>query len=245
MWAFVPPCLAHSGLRRLWQVTLTLNAARGFPMAVKLLLFVFVFVATIACQTVEQTPEAPSASPTPVSIPTVQVADPTPSPVATKKYGNVAYTMQVPTGWRTSIREEVNGVMLDGNTGKGTHTRFIPPTGDVARLDVVAVRSQSISAWAFDAETYADILLRDMGEGLVAGTLAVELRKTTSKGGVNMVANYQEPGICPTTAVIEILVLSSWLFIVEGAVCAGEFDEYSDLLFDSVNSFAPTDAGKR
>ena len=214
-------------------------------MAVKSLLFVLVFVATIACQTSEQSPGEQSAPPTPVSIPTVQVADPTPSPVATKKYGNVAYTIQVPTDWRTSLREDVNGVMPGGAIGTGTHTRFIPPTSDMARLDVAAMRSESFSGWAFDVETYADSLLRDMEDSVVAGTFDVGLRKTTSNGGVNVVTNYQEAGICPTTAVIGVFVLSSWLFLVEGAACADEYDEYSDLLLESVNSFAPTAAGKR
>ena len=218
-----------------------------------ILLLPLLILVLVACSAPEPNPSLPGTVEAEVRRPAAAVSTSTPLPAAEtmpipyrlEKYEHAAYTIEVPDDWLRSVEEEDLEFMILGEAIRTTLTRWTPAGTDVVEMSVVSGQPVD-GGWALDVQAFADVLLDQLEFNAVAGTFKVVLRKTTSRGReVTMATNYQEPGRCPSTSVIWIYVLREWLFVGEAIVCNHQFDTYSDLLFESVNSFAPTALGQR
>ena len=228
---------------------------RGLPLKniVILLLPLFILV-LVACSAPE--PSLPGTVEAEVRRPAAAVSTSTPLPAAEtmpipyrlEEYTDVAYTIDIPTGWVASVVDK-EGKIAYGEYGKGTFTIFAEPGKDPRSIiGVVALRS-AIGVWEYNTESlslsYADTLLKEVEEMAVEGTYYPGVRRITSGGLVTNSALFQPPGGCPRLVMQGVLVLSNWFFIVDGIVCEDQAEVYGEMLVDSFNSFAPTALGQK
>ena len=216
-----------------------------------LLLPLFILV-LVACSAPEPNPSLPGTVEAEVRRPAAAVSTSTPLPLPAaetmpipyrlEKYEHAAYTIEVPDDWLRSV-DDTEGMIL-GEAVPATLTQWTPAGTDVAAISVVSAQSVD-GGWEFDVDTYADVFLNTLESNAVAGTFDVFLREAVSRGRLTIYADYQEPGRCTATSVAEFYVLPEWLFIVEASYCRHRSFTYSDRLFESFNSFAPTALGQK
>lgn len=165
--------------------------------------------------------------------------EPPPSSSSWVRYDDAAYSIQVPAGWK-SAREQIGA--------ESARTNFTPRVErSKVHLDVVAMlRSESELGEEDDPQSLADLFIQEVTRGEeYTRPYEIAVKRSSSKGSAQIVANYQRAGECSVTSVLGVIVLPSWHFIVVGDVCDTESEEYSDILLKAINSFAPSDLAQR
>ncbi|MCY4364720.1 MAG: hypothetical protein OXE17_00605 [Chloroflexi bacterium] len=165
----------------------------------------------------------PTSTPVPTTTPNPTLE---PKPAYKRIPKGYPYTINVPADWQSKVN----------NADNWAEYVFGDPDSYSATIRVTVGRSGG--PLPFDSETLADITLEELEGNSVEDSFQLKERRTLADGGVWLSVSFRKMHLCQREAVALVLVLPRYAFMVEGATCEDEWDEYEILMVEAVESFA-------